>query len=78
MRIERKTAGERGRVCWMGSSALLPIILPSSPPSTVTMDSLAKLREQIQGSGEEWDMDQTRFFMGNNQKLKIVLEGGQR
>ena len=77
MTIETKTAAMGGRV-WVRSSALLPIILPSSPPSTVTMDSLAKLRAQIQGSGEEWDMDQTRFFMGNDQQLKIVLEGGQR
>jgi len=60
MTIETKTAAMGGRV-WVRSSALLPIILPSSPPPTVTMDSLAKLRAQIQGSGEEWDMDQTRW-----------------
>jgi len=60
MTIETKRPSKGGRV-WVRSSALLPIILPSSPPSTVTMDSLAKLCSQIQGSGEEWDINQSRW-----------------
>ena len=79
MTVEMKSEDKGGRV-WVRSSVLLPIILPSSPPSTITMDSLARLRAQIQTPDEEWGMDKTRFFMSNQQlkRYNLQLEGGQR
>ena len=79
MTVEMMSEDKGGRV-WVRSSVLLPIILPSSPPSTITMDSLARLRAQIQTPDEEWGMDKTRFFMGNQQlkRYNLQLEGGQR
>ena len=80
MTIDPKSVEKRGRV-WVRSSALLPVILPSSPPATITMESLAMLRAQIQGTGEGWEVDKTRFFLIDIRlsfkSRQFYLPGGQ-
>ena len=51
---------------------MLPAILPSSPPSSITMDSIARLRAQIQEFGEEWDMDKNRFFRDDQKLINVT------
>ena len=59
MTVENKGSENVGKV-WVRSSSLLPVILPCSPPSTFSIQSLAKLRELVEETGEGWDVDRTR------------------
>ena len=59
MTVANKGSGNIGKV-WVRSSFLLPVILPCSPPSTFSIQSLAKLRKLVEESVEGWDVDRTR------------------
>ena len=59
MTVENQGSGNVGKV-WVRSSSLLPVILPCSPPSTFSIQSLAKLRKLVEESGKGWDLDRTR------------------
>ena len=60
MTVENKGSGNIGKVC-LRSSSLLPVILPCSPPSTFSIQSLAKLWKLLEESGEGWDLDRKRY-----------------
>jgi len=60
MTVENQGSGNNGKV-WVRSSSLLPVILPCSPPSTFSIQSLAKLRKLVEESGEGWDVDRIRW-----------------
>ena len=59
MTVENQGSGNVGKV-WVRSSSLLPVILPCSPPSIFSIQSLAKLRKLVEESGKGWDLDRTR------------------
>ena len=60
MTVENKDSGNIEKV-WVRSSSLLPVILPCSPPSTFSIQSLAKLWKLVEESGEGWDLDRKRY-----------------
>ena len=60
MTVENKGSGNVGKV-WVRSSSLLPVILPCSPPSTFSIQSLANLRKLVEECREGWDLDKTRY-----------------